>query len=276
MKISLPSGDEIPVLGLGTWQMGEGKRARLQEIRALQKGLDLGMTLIDTAEMYGNGDTEKLVGEAIRGRRDEVFLVSKVLPQNATTHGTVEACERSLQRLGTDRIDMYLLHWRGSVPLEKTVEGFERLIRSGKIRFWGVSNFDVKDMEELFALPEGSRCQTNQVLYNLRRRGIEYDLLPWSVEHRNVIMAYSPIEQGQLLNHPVVRNIALRQGATPTQIALAWVLRMKKVNAIPKASTPEHVAENHGALKVNLTKQDLSELDKAFPPPARTVPLEMI
>jgi diketogulonate reductase-like aldo/keto reductase len=274
--VNLPSGEAIPVLGQGTWGMGEERRLRGEEILALQLGIDLGMTLIDTAEMYGEGAGEELVGEAIRGRRKEVFLVSKVLPDNATTHGTVEACERSLRRLKTDYLDMYLLHWRGPIPLENTVEAFGRLVRAGKIRYWGVSNFDVADMEELMDISGGSRCQTDQVLYNLTRRGIEYDLIPWCIERDMPIMAYSPIEQGRLLNNSTVRRVAMRHHATPAQVSLAWVLRVEDVNTIPKASTREHVHENHAALNVTLSEEDLAELDAAFPPPTHKAPLEVI
>ena len=274
--VNLPAGIPIPVLGQGTWTMGERKHSRREEILALQRGIDLGMTLIDTAEMYGDGATEELVAEAIQGRRKEVILVSKVLATNATTRGTIEACERSLRRLKTDHIDLYLLHWRESVPLENTVAAFEKLVRAGKIRFWGVSNFDVSDMEELMAIPEGSLCQTNQVLYNLSRRGIEYDLLTWCRERKMPIMAYSPIEQGRLLEDGAVQRVAKRHNATPVQIALAWVLREKDINTIPKAGTTQHVEENRAALNVTLTKEDLAELDKTFPAPKKKVPLELI
>jgi diketogulonate reductase-like aldo/keto reductase len=274
--VNLPSGMAIPILGQGTWEMGEGKHPRREEILALQRGIDLGMTLIDTAEMYGNGATEELVGEAIGGRRQNVILVSKVLPGNATKNGTVDACERSLRRLKTDYLDIYLLHWRESVPLKNSVDAFERLVRAGKIRCWGVSNFDLSDMEELMAIPEGSRCQTNQVLYNLTRRGIEHDLLPWCRKFKIPIMAYSPIEQGRLLEHRAVRTVAKRHNATPAQVALTWVLRLKNINTIPKAGTRKHVEDNRAALNVNLTKEDLAELDQAFPAPTRKVSLEVI
>ncbi|HKW52904.1 MAG TPA: aldo/keto reductase, partial [Stellaceae bacterium] len=223
--LRLPSGDEVPVLGLGTWGMGEARRRRSDEAAALRLGLDLGMTLIDTAEMYGEGGAEEVVGQAIAGRRDEVFLVSKVYPHNATRQGTIAACERSLKRLGTDRLDLYLLHWRGAVPLAETLGGFAALKRAGKIRHYGVSNFGVSDMEELWSLPGGTETATNQVLYNLTRRGIEWALLPWCRERRVPIMAYSPIEQGRLLTKRALKTIATRRGATPAQIALAWLLR---------------------------------------------------
>jgi diketogulonate reductase-like aldo/keto reductase len=273
----LPSGDAIPVLGQGTWMLGEDPRRRVDEVKALRAGIDLGMTLIDTAEMYGDGAAEELVGDAIAGRRDEVFLVSKVLPQNATRHGIARACERSLKRLRIEVIDLYLLHWRGSVPLRETIEGFEALMRAGKIRNWGVSNFDVDDMEELVAQPGGDEAATDQVLYNLTRRGIEYDLLPWVRNFGMPIMAYSPIEQGRVLANPVLETIARRHsGATPAQVALAWVLRTPDICAIPRTSRPDHTRENRGALDIHLTPRDLADLDHAFPPPKKKVPLEMI
>jgi len=272
----LPSGEAVPVLGQGTWRLGEGLRPREDEIGALRLGLDLGMSLIDTAEMYGSGATETLVGEAIAGRRDEVFLVSKVLPGNATASGTVAACDRSLRRLRTEQLDLYLLHWRGPVPLAETLDGFAALIRAGKIRYWGVSNFDVPDLEELRSLPGGREVATDQVLYNLARRGIEWRLLFWCRELGLPIMAYSPIEQGRLLRNPVLQSVAARHGAKAAQVALAWVLRHADVIAIPRAGDPEHVRENRGALDLRLTEHDLAELDRAFPPPSRPQPLEMI
>jgi diketogulonate reductase-like aldo/keto reductase len=272
----LPDGEPVPVLGQGTWHMGEDRRRREAEIAALRVGLDLGLTLIDTAEMYGSGGAEELVGEAIAGRRDDVFLVSKVLPEHATKRGTIAALERSLQRLATDRLDLYLLHWRGDVPLEATVEAFTTLLKAGKIRHWGVSNFDVADMKELEGIPGGSAVATDQVLYNLTRRGIEWDLLPWCRARRIPIMAYSPIEQGRMLKHPVLKKMAARRGATPAQIALAWLLREDLMMVIPKAATPEHVRENRAALDIRLTDQDLAELDRAFPPPDGPRPLEML
>jgi diketogulonate reductase-like aldo/keto reductase len=274
-KVDLPSGVTIPVLGQGTWHMAEHPERREEELAALRLGLGLGMTLIDTAEMYADGAAEELVGEAIYGCRDEVFLVSKVLPQHGNRPGTIEACERSLRRLRTDRLDLYLLHWRPPVPLDETVDAFRILMRDGKIRYWGVSNFDIDDMEELLALG-GEEVATDQVLYNLTRRGIEHDLVPWCLERRIPLMAYSPIEQGQLLNAPAVRTVARRHGATPSQVALAWVLRQPGVAAIPKAGTREHVRENCGALDIPLDVDDLAMLDEAFPPPARKRPLEML
>jgi diketogulonate reductase-like aldo/keto reductase len=243
---------------------------------ALRVGLDLGMTLIDTAEMYADGGAEELVGEAIAGRREEVFLVSKVLPQNATRTGTITACERSLRRLRTDRVELYLLHWRESVPLHETVEAFQELVQKGKIRHWGVSNFDVSDMRELVALPFGTDVSTDQVLYNLNRRGIEYDLLPWCSKHNIPIMAYSPIEQGRMLRHPTLVGIANRHDAAPAQVALSWVLRLDKIIAIPGSGSAQHTRENRAALDIRLTERDLKELDRAFPPPDGPTPLETL
>ncbi|HEU4642712.1 MAG TPA: aldo/keto reductase [Gemmatimonadaceae bacterium] len=272
----LPSGERVPVLGQGTWHLAEHAHRRAEEIAAIRLGLDLGMTLIDTAEMYADGAAEELVGEAIAGRREEVFLVSKVLPQHATRRGTIAACERSLRRLGTDWVDLYLLHWRGTVPLEETLDGFRALERANRIRHWGVSNFDVSDMEELVGLPGGTAVATDQVLYNLSRRGIEWDLLPWCFGRGIPIMAYSPIEQGRLLGDRTLREVAARHGATPAQVALAWVLRRDGIIAIPRAGTPEHVRENRAALELQLTAQDLAALDRAFPPPDGPRPLEML
>ena len=272
----LPSGETLPILGQGTWYLGETPGRRKDEIAALRTGLDLGMSLIDTAEMYGDGAAEDLVGEAIADRRDEVFLVSKVLPNNATRHGTIAACERSLRRLGTDRLDLYLLHWRGSHSLVETVAGFQSLLQAGKVRHWGVSNFDVSEMDELVGLPGGSDVATDQVLYNLTRRGIEHDLLPWCQPRGVPIMAYSPIEQGRMLGRRELQKVAERHGATPAQVALAWVLRTEGVIAIPRAGKPDHVRENRGALHLNLTEGDFAELDRAFPLPRRKVQLEML
>jgi diketogulonate reductase-like aldo/keto reductase len=273
--VTIQSSEAIPVLGQGTWHMAEDPRSIETETAALRLGIDLGMTLIDTAEMYANGAAEELVAHAIKGRRDEVFLVDKVLPHHATRRGTVAACEASLKRLKTDRIDLYLLHWRGEVPLRDTLDGFDALIRDGRIRYWGVSNFDVSDMEDLYAAG-GTTCAVNQVLYNLSRRGIEYDLLPWCHEQGIPIMAYSPIEQSRILDHPELRSIAEQHNATPAQVALAWVIRQDRVVAIPKMGTPAHVRENLGALEIRLTNDDLMLLDLAFPPPTEKVPLEMI
>jgi diketogulonate reductase-like aldo/keto reductase len=274
--IPLPSGTSIPVLGQGTWHVAEVPELRMAEIRALRVGVEIGMTLIDTAEMYADGETERLVGEALAGIRDEAFLVSKVLPRHATIRGTVAACEASLRRLGTDHLDLYLLHWRGPVPLIETVAAFEQLVGSSKIGHWGVSNFDLSDMEELLAVPGGENVQTDQVLYNLMRRGIEWDLLPWSVGNGIPVMAYSPVERGDLLSHPAVRGVAQRHDVTPAQVALAWVLQHDLVSAIPKAGTPAHVREDRAAVAIDLTETDLFELDQAFPPPFSKRPLEML
>jgi len=273
---TLPSGEAVPSLGQGTWGMGENPADRRSEIEALQAGLDLGMRLIDTAEMYGDGAAEEVVGKALAGRRDGSFLVSKVYPHNATRKGTIAACERSLRRLDTDRIDLYLLHWRGGVALEETLAGFDDLLRAGKIRYWGVSNFDVGDMAELASLAGGANVAVNQVLYNLARRGIEFDLLPQCARTGVAVMAYSPVEQGRLLRHPVLNTIAKRHDATPAQVALAWVLRNDGLIAIPKAASVEHVAQNHGALDILLTPADLADLDRAFAPPKSKKHLEMI
>jgi diketogulonate reductase-like aldo/keto reductase len=273
---ALPSGEAVPVLGQGTWGMAEHPERRASEIAALRIGIDLGMTLIDTAEMYAGGAAEALVGEAIAGRRAEVFLVSKVLPHHATRRGTIDACDASLRHLQTDRLDMYLLHWRGNTPLDETLEGFDALAHAGKIRYWGVSNFDVDDMVELEQAAAGRPPGTDQVLYNLTRRGIEWALLPWCHTRGIPVMAYSPVEQGRLLDHAELRRLARQHDATPAQIALAWVLRQPGVIAIPKASSIDHVRENRGALEIRLTEADLDELDEAFPPPHGPTPLQMI
>jgi diketogulonate reductase-like aldo/keto reductase len=272
----LPSGEAIPTLGQGTWGTAEDARLRRDEIAALRVGFDLGMTLVDTAEMYADGGAEALVGEAIAGRRDELFLISKVLPENATRPGTVDACEHSLRRLGTDRLDLYLLHWRGNVPLEETLDAFAALVDAGKIRYWGVSNFDVVDMIELRGLIGCANVATDQVLYNLTRRGIEYDLMPWCRDRNIPIMAYSPIEQGRLLDHGELKNLAARHNARPAQVALAWLLRQEGVVAIPKAANVAHVWENHIALTLHLTREDLAALDRAFPAPTEATPLAML
>jgi diketogulonate reductase-like aldo/keto reductase len=274
----LPTGETVPALGVGTWNMGEARQQRAGEIAALQMAVDLEMRVVDTAEMYGDGAAEELVGEALADRRDEVFLVSKVLPQHATIRGTIAACEASLRRLKTDRLDLYLLHWRGSVPLDETLVAFDTLARDGKIRHWGVSNFDVDDLEELVALTTapGTMVATNQILYNLMRRGIEYDLLPWCGARGIPVMAYSPLEQGRLARRKALQTIATRHRATPAQVALAWVLRQPGVMAIPKSGNVERVRENHAAINLQLAPGDLTELDDAFPPPARKIPLEMI
>jgi diketogulonate reductase-like aldo/keto reductase len=274
--MDLPSGENVVVLGQGTWTMGEKRKRRAEEIAALRLGLDLGMTLIDTAEMYADGGAEEVVGEAIQGRRAEVFLVSKVLPHHATRRGTVAACHASLKRLRTDRLDLYLLHWRERVPLEETLEGFQSLLRSGDIRYWGVSNFDTSDLEELVEIPGGRSVAANQVLYNLTRRGIEFELLPWCQARQIPIMAYSPIEQGRLLANATLGRVAARHHATPAQVAIAWILRQQGILVIPKAGTADHVRQNHRALEVQLTPGDLDELDREFPPPSKKAPLEVL
>ncbi|MBJ6636241.1 aldo/keto reductase [Streptomyces sp. SS10] len=271
----LPSGEEMAALGQGTWYLGEDPARREQEIAALRLGVDLGMTVIDTAEMYGDGAAEELVGEALRGRREEVFLVSKVLPGHADRRGTVAACEGSLRRLRAERLDLYLLHWRGRWPLESTLAGFADLMEAGKIRYWGVSNLDVADMTELAALPGGNAVAVDQVLYNLSRRGIEWDLLPWCREAGVTVMAYSPIEQGRLLGAEALDAVARSLGATPTQVALAWVLE-QGVTAIPRSGSPDHVRENRGAVDLHLPAEALDVLDEAFPPPSGPTPLEVL
>ncbi|VVD62082.1 aldo/keto reductase [Pandoraea communis] len=274
--ITFPGGETVPVLGQGTWMMGEKPERRREEIDALRLGVSLGMTLVDTAEMYGEGATERLVGEALDGLRDEVFLVSKVYPHNASQRGVIAACERSLERLGTDHLDLYLLHWRGEVPLRETIAGFETLRQAGKIRHWGVSNFDTDDMEELFDTPGGNACATDQVLYNLSRRGPEYDLAPWLAERGMPMMAYSPIEQGRLRTTGVLADIARARHVEPLQIALAWVLHRPGVIAIPKASSQAHVRANYAAHDIDLTGEELTQLDHHFEAPWRKRPLEMI
>jgi len=274
--LHLPSGAPMPVLGLGTWRMGETGSSGADIVNALRLGIDLGMTLIDTAEMYGEGGAEEVVGKAIAGRRPEIFLVSKVYPHNATRAGVVAACERSLKRLSTDFLDLYLLHWTGSVPFEDTLAGFEELRRAGKIRQHGVSNLDAAELEAWSKCPGGSGVATNQVLYNLARRGIEWDLLPWCRKRRIPVMAYSPVDQGRLLGKRPLKQLAARRGVTPAQVALAWLLHQDGIVAIPKAARPEHVRENRAALDLELTPEELKELDRAFPPPAAPTPLQML
>jgi aldehyde reductase len=275
-QVRMPSGENVPALGQGTWGMGEQPGLRRQEIASLRAGLDAGLRLIDTAEMYGEGRTESLVGEAIAGRREEVFLVSKVYPHNASRQGMRTACANSLRRLKTDRIDLYLLHWSGSVPLDETLEAFARLRQDGQIRSWGVSNLDLPSMQELWSLAGGGDVQTNQLLYNLARRGIEWDLLPWLRERAIPVMAYSPLEQGRLLRHPGLLQFAQRRGMTAAQAALAWLLARQDVIAIPKTATPARLAENLAALAQPLDAAALAELDGLFAPPRGPVPLEML
>ncbi len=273
---TLPSGQTVPAFGMGTWHMGDDPGAREEELATLRLGIELGARLLDTAEMYGDGRAEELVGEAITGRRDEVFLVDKVLPTNATRRGTIAACERSLRRLKTDRVDLYLLHWRGNVPLAETVEAFTELQEAGKIRYYGVSNLDLEDMKEVWSLPGGQAVQTDQVLYNLSRRGIEWDLLPWLRSHRIPVMAYSPIEEARLLEEPKLIGFARHHGMTPAQTALAWLLAQEDVIVIPKTSRRERLKENLGALEHPLSREQLAELERLFPPPTGPRPLEML
>ncbi len=274
-KVRLPDGSEVAALGQGTWRMGEGQRTRDEEADALRLGIDLGMTLIDTAEMYGEGASERVVGEAIRGRRDAVTLVSKVYPHNATRTGMPAACERSLRRLRVECIDIYLLHWMGEAPFTETVTAFEKLREAGKIRSWGVSNLDAADMVELASV--SGACVTDQVLYNPEHRGIEYDLLPWCEGRAMPIMAYSPVGQGgRLLRSRALRAVAERHGASPGQIAIAWSLRRAGVISIPKAGDPAHVRENAAAAGIVLTAEDVRAIDAAYPPPGRKYPLAML
>ena len=274
--IALPSGEQVPALGMGTWMMGEDRTRRAAEIAALQTGIDLGMTLIDTAEMYGEGASEELVGEAILGRRERVFLVSKVYPFNAGRQSMPAACERSLKRLGVDCLDLYLLHWRGDIPFAETVEAFERLRTAGKIRHWGVSNLDLGEMKAIRALPGGEHCAVDQVLYNLSRRGVEWDLRPWCLAHNIPLMAYSPLERAGLLRNRKLVALAESRGATAAQVALAWLLTRNEVIAIPKASERPRVEENFKALDLAVDSETLAALARLFPPPRGPRPLEMI
>lgn len=274
--VTLPSGEAVPALGQGTWQMAGDRARRAEEIATLRLGLDLGLTLIDTAEMYGEGAVEELIAEAIAGRRDETFLVSKVYPHNASRQGAVAACERSLKRLRTDRLDLYLLHWRGSIPLAETAEAFATLRKAGKVRHYGVSNFDAGDMAELWGVPGGPATAVNQVLYNLVRRNAEPELLPWCRRHRVPLMAYSPIEQSRLARNVKLGAFARRHGLTPTQAALAWLLSRDDVIVIPKTGRRDRLKENLGALEHPLDASQLVELDRLFPPPQGPQALEMI
>jgi diketogulonate reductase-like aldo/keto reductase len=280
--VTFPGNVQLSSLGLGTWRMGEQAAARGREVSAVRAALDMGWRVIDTAEMYGEGGAEEVVGEAIAGARragtldrDDVFVVSKVYPHNATARGTVAACERSLRRLGLDHLDAYLLHWPGSVPLQETVDAFEALRAAGRIRHWGVSNFDVADMEALFDVRGGERCATNQIYYSLTTRGPGLELVPWLNRRGVATMAYSPIDQGALVRHAALRSMAKRRGVTPAQLALAWLTAQAGVMAIPKASSEVHLRENLAAATLNLDAAELAELDAAFPPPPRPVPLEV-
>ncbi len=273
---SFSDGTIVPVLGQGTWMIGDNPQTRDAEQAALARGIDLGLTLIDTAELYGDGRSERLVGEVIAGRRDEVFLVSKIRPENAGEMTMMLHCEKSLERLGVDRLDLYLLHWESRVPLEEIVAGFEELIDEGMITRWGVSNLDIRTMKTLNEIEGGEHCATNQLLYNLGSRGIEYDLLPWCQEQLMPVMAYSPLGRGNILQHPAIQAMADRHDASPAQIALAAVLRQEGVIAIPKASTIAHVEANAAALEIELDAEDIEVLDRAFPPPATAQPLDII
>lgn len=280
-QVLFPDGQALPAIGQGTWYMGERSSDTAAEVRALQYGLDLGLRLIDTAEMYADGGAESVVGRAIRGRRDDVFLVSKVYPQNAGGNKALLACENSLRRLQTDYLDVYLLHWRGGIPLADTINAMETLRQAGKIRHWGVSNLDVADMEELWSLPGGDACMTDQVLYHLASRGIEYDLLPWCHEKNLPVMAYCPLAQAGKLRNGLMDNAAVQRigadlGISAAQVLLAWVISRPGVVAIPKAASERHVKENAGALSVTLSKAQLDELDRAFPAPARKTHLDIV
>ena len=275
-QVTFPNGERVPAFGQGTWHMGDDRRRAAAETAALKLGIDLGMTLIDTAEMYGSGGAEEIVAEAAQGQRDRLFIVSKVLPYNASQKGVIEACERSLKRLKTDRIDLYLLHWRGSVPLAETLAAFMRLQRDGKIRHHGVSNFDLDDMQEWVGLSGGDTVAANQILYNFQRRGPEWELIPWCRERRIAIMAYTPLGQSRMLQHKALAEIAGRHGATAAQVALAWLLHQDGTMVIPKATRQEHVRENRGALDLRLTADDLAALDRAFPPPKGPSALGML
>ena len=275
--VALPDGTAVPALGQGSWKIGEGERPAADEAAAIRLGIELGMTLIDTAEMYGGGGAERVIAQAVAGQREQVFLVSKVYPHNASRSGVPAACARSLKRLGTDVIDLYLLHWRGGVPLAETVAAFEALVAAGHIRRWGVSNFDVDDMQELLSVPGGARCAVNQVLYSAEHRGIEFDLLAWQAAQRMPVMAYSPLGQGgRLLRNPALRAVAARHGATPAQVAIAWSLRLPGVISIPKSGDAAHMRENAAAATLALTPADLAEIDRAFPPPRGKRPLAML
>ena len=274
--IALPWGAGMPALGLGTWRMGERRALRSREVAALALGLELGVSMIDTAEMYGDGAAEEIVGEAIAGRRERVFIVSKVYPHNATRRGTIAACKRSLKRLRSDYLDLYLLHWRGDVPLAETIAGMQALRSEGAIRAWGVSNFGRADLEELLALPGGEACAANQVLYHLGERGIEWDLLPLCRRRRIAVMAYSPLDQGRLLASQALKTIAQRLEATPAQVAIAWLLAQQGAAVIPKAANATHVHDNVSAAKLHLDDAALAALARAFPPPARATSLRML
>lgn len=270
--VTFRNGQQVSALGQGTWHMGKNSLKKIEEITALQTGIDLGLKVLDTAEMYNN---EELVGEAIKGLRDKVFLISKVLPSNASLQGTIQACERSLKKLKIDYLDLYLLHWQGSYPFNETVSAMIKLQQEGKIKQWGVSNMDVSEMEEFFALPQGNTCAADQVAYNLQTRGIEFDLLPWAKNKNMPVIAYSPIGEGNLVENKLLKEIAQKHQATSVQIALAWTIRNQGLIAIPKAGSVAHVKENYESLSIKLTSQDLELLDKLFPPPDKKIPLAL-
>lgn len=274
--VTFADGTTVPALGQGTWELGDDPALRDEQQQALARGIDLGMSLIDTAELYGDGRSERLVGEVIAGRRDEVFIVSKVKPENASEMKMMLSCEKSLERLGVERLDLYLLHWEGRVPLEETVAAFQELVDEGMIARWGVSNLDLRAMEALMQIEGGEDCAANQLLYNLGSRGVEFDLLPWMQARDMPMMAYSPLGRGGLLEHPLILDIANRHGAEPAQVALAFVLRHDGVIAIPKASSVQHVEANADALEVRFDLEDLERLDRAFPPPTQETPLDII
>lgn len=275
-NVRLPGGEEVPALGQGTWFMGEDPALRAEELATLREGIERGLTLIDTAEMYGEGESEQLVGEAISGVRDQVFLVSKVYPHHASRQGMMQACEDSLQRLGTDHLDLYLLHWRGRIPFAETLEAFMRLQAAGKIRYFGVSNLDLEDLQAFCAEPNGAQLTTNQVLYNLTRRGIEWDLLPWCRAQHLPLMAYSPIEQARLLQHRCLQALAQREGCSVAQLALAWLLEQEDIMVIPKAGRRAHLRDNAAAAQLRLSAEARAELEQLFPPPSGPSPLEML
>lgn len=268
--ITFPDGRTVCAIGQGTWNIGKSISKSREETEALLTGIDLGMEIIDTAELYGN---EEFIGSVIKNVRHKVFLISKVLPENANTSGTIKACEASLQRLGTDYLDMYLLHWKGWHPFAETVEAMQELQKAGKIKSWGVSNIDIDDMSKIYSLPGGNECATNQVLYNLSERGVEYDLIPWSSQKAMPVMAYSPVGEGRLTKHPVIERISQKHFVTPAQIALAWTIRQPGIISIPKAGKVNHVKDNYGSLSIVLDNDDLQELDNAFPPPTGKIPL---
>lgn len=280
-QIHFSAGQGLPAVGQGTWAMGEKPLQRRDEVHALRAGIDLGLTLIDTAEMYAEGGAERIVGEAIRGRRDEVFLVSKVYPWNAGGQRAIAACEASLKRLQSDYLDLYLLHWRGDIPLEETVSAMQVLKQQGKIRRWGVSNLDYDDMRELAVLAGGAECATNQVLYHLAARGIEFDLLPWCQQQKMPVMAYCPLAQAGrlrdgLMSHPALKQVAAQKGVTVAQLLLAWVISHNGVMAIPKAGNMAHVKENAAALEITLSNEEIAAMEKAFPAPGHKTPLAMV